>query len=137
MIASITRYSICNHPLGQYSIGISRPVKSLLPLSCVKNAQNKSIIFPLFALLQSKIQIYRVLCSFVREIFRSDKMKNLGNTWCITEIFCEVWAEKIRSKPTYPYVVLPYEGVKCNRLPFILYLTCRIIAYIFSLSTIQ
>ena len=45
---------------------------------------------------------------FEGDIFRLDKIKNLGNTLCITGIFCEVWAEKIRFKPTYLYLKSAY-----------------------------
>ena len=46
--------------------------------------------------------------SFEGDIFRLDKIKNPGNTLCITGIFCEVWAEKIRFKPTYLYLKSAY-----------------------------
>ncbi|MDO4354359.1 MAG: hypothetical protein Q4C93_05275, partial [Clostridia bacterium] len=65
------------------------------------------IIPALFALPQSKIQFYRVLAVLSEIFFVQTKQQNLGNTQSITEIFCEVWAEKSRSKPTYPYLSPP------------------------------
>jgi len=45
--------------------------------------------------------------SFELAIIRSDNIKNLANTLCISEIFCAVWADKGRSKPVSPYGAPP------------------------------
>ena len=87
---------------------ISRPVKSLLPRGGVINARN---IYPLFLRF---LPCHRAKSNFTGCIavlsvifFVQTKRQNLGNTLCITEIFCEVWAKKSRSKPTYPYLSPP------------------------------
>ena len=67
--------------------------------------------------------------SFERDVFRLSKIKNPGNTLCITEIFCEVWAEKIRFKPTYLYLKSDY-----YRKPYDILrgLICFVICVVFS-----
>ncbi|MBR6049937.1 MAG: hypothetical protein IKP68_01890, partial [Clostridia bacterium] len=54
--------------------------------------------------------LFRVLCSFERDIFRKDKIKKFGNTLCISEFFCKVSAEKSRSKPVSSYGAPPKRG---------------------------
>ena len=63
--------------------------------------------------------------------FVKTKQQISGNTLCITGDFCEVWAEKSRSKPFSPYLNSP------KRLSFLLFQSIRprlVIKYPYSLT---
>ena len=85
-------------------------MKSLLSCDGAENTRNISSLFRHFCLaIRTKSFFYGVYVSFEGDIFRLDRIKNLGNTLCITGIFCEVWAEKIRFKPTCLYLKSAYD----------------------------
>ena len=49
-----------------------------------------------------KIYLFKVLCSFETQIFRSRAITKIAQCWRITRFFYGSWAEKMVSKPILP-----------------------------------
>ena len=91
---------------GGFQIRINRPVKSLFPRCRVK-ALGHNYARQALPCLEKKFNFTGCAAVLTELFFVKTKQQISGNTLCITGDFCEVWAEKSRSKPFSPYLNPP------------------------------
>ena len=95
-------------PVGRIQIRINRPVKSLFPRCRIKASDHICPLCPSsLALLEKKFNFTGCAAVLTELFFVKTKQQMSGNTLCIAGHFCEVWAEKSRSKPISPYLNSP------------------------------